>query len=153
MNQFENDIITTDMKSAGIHLLNYYSFTHTHPFSFLDKSTGPIMSFVVLPICSSSTYIIKNSSTKNNKIFLPIPPGWWWTLLRSRTRAGWCSGSGSPPPSARSPPPAKPPSVRTPGGRPPTTIENKIWNHNISSSLNEECPNHSKILDLEGHQA
>ena len=32
--QFENDIITTDLKSAGIHLLNYYSFRHTQQFSF-----------------------------------------------------------------------------------------------------------------------
>ena len=80
MNQFENDIITTDMKSAGIHLLNYYSFTHTQPFSFLDKSTGPIMSFVVLPICSTSTYIIKNSSTKNNKISFTHPP---WLMMNS----------------------------------------------------------------------
>ena len=46
-NQFENDVMTTDMKSAGIHLLNYYSFRHTQPFSFWDKSTGP---FVVLAL-------------------------------------------------------------------------------------------------------
>ena len=26
-----NDVITTDMKSAGIHLLNYYSFIHIQP--------------------------------------------------------------------------------------------------------------------------
>ena len=40
-NQFENDVITRDMKSAGIHLLNYQSFRHTQPFLFLDESTGP----------------------------------------------------------------------------------------------------------------
>ena len=33
-NQFENDAITTDMKSTGIHLLNYKSFRHTQPVSF-----------------------------------------------------------------------------------------------------------------------
>ena len=47
---FENDVISTDMKSAGIHLLNQYSFRHTQPFSFLDKSTGPILPFVVLAL-------------------------------------------------------------------------------------------------------
>ena len=45
--QFENDVITTDTKSAWIHLLNYYSQLHTQPFSFLDKSTAPILPFVV----------------------------------------------------------------------------------------------------------
>ena len=50
-NLFENDVITTDMKSAGIHLLNRYSFRHTQPFSFLDKSTGPILPFVALALC------------------------------------------------------------------------------------------------------
>ena len=49
-NQFENDVITTDMKAAGIHLLNYYSFRHTQQFSFLDKLTGPFLPFVVLAL-------------------------------------------------------------------------------------------------------
>ena len=44
---FENNVITTDMKSSGIHLLNYQSFRHFKPFSFLDKSTGPILPLVV----------------------------------------------------------------------------------------------------------
>ena len=54
--QFENDVITTDIKSAGIHLLIYYSFRYTRPFSFIDKVTGPFMSFVVLPLCTSSKH-------------------------------------------------------------------------------------------------
>ena len=33
-NQFENDVITTDMISAGIHLLNYYSFDILNHFHF-----------------------------------------------------------------------------------------------------------------------
>ena len=45
------DVFTTDMKSAGIHLLKQYSFRHTQPFSFLDKSTGPILPFMVLALC------------------------------------------------------------------------------------------------------
>ena len=48
--QFENDVITIEMKSAGIHLLNYQSFRHSQPFLFLDKSTGPIFPFLVLPL-------------------------------------------------------------------------------------------------------
>ena len=43
-------MMSSDMKSAGIHLLNYWSFRHTQQFSFLDKSTGPILPFVVLPL-------------------------------------------------------------------------------------------------------
>ena len=38
------------MKPAGIHFLNYQSFILTHPFSFLDKATGPILPFVALPL-------------------------------------------------------------------------------------------------------
>ena len=34
------------MKSAGIHLLYYNSFRLTQSCSYLDKSTGPILSFV-----------------------------------------------------------------------------------------------------------
>ena len=34
-------------KLAGIHLLNYHSFRHTQPFTFLDKSTASITAFVV----------------------------------------------------------------------------------------------------------
>ena len=49
-NLFENDVIIKEMKSAGINLLNQYSFRHTKPFSFLDKSTGPILPFVVLAL-------------------------------------------------------------------------------------------------------
>ena len=46
-NLFENDVITTDLKSAAIHLLNQFSFRHTQPFSsFIDKSTGPILLFL-----------------------------------------------------------------------------------------------------------
>ena len=47
---FKNDVITTDMRSTGIHLLNNYSFRHNETFSFLDKSTGLIMPLVVLPL-------------------------------------------------------------------------------------------------------
>ena len=36
-NQLENDVITTDIKSAVIHLLNYHSIRQTQSFSFLDK--------------------------------------------------------------------------------------------------------------------
>ena len=35
--QFENYIITTNMKSTGIHLLNYQSFRYTQPFSIFRK--------------------------------------------------------------------------------------------------------------------
>ena len=42
----ENDVITTDMKSTGIHLLNDHSFRATQQFSILDKSTGLISPFV-----------------------------------------------------------------------------------------------------------
>ena len=42
----------TDMNSAGIHLLNQYSFKHTQPFS--NKSTGLILLFVVLALCFCS---------------------------------------------------------------------------------------------------
>mgnify|MGYP003688546427 CR=1 FL=1 len=41
----ENDVITTDIKSAGIHLLNNHSLKPSQSFSFLDKSTGPCLSF------------------------------------------------------------------------------------------------------------
>ena len=44
------DVIATAMISAGIHFLNYYSFRHTQSFSFLDKSTGPILTFMVLAL-------------------------------------------------------------------------------------------------------
>ena len=54
MNQFENGFITTYMKSARIHLLNYYSFRHSQPFSFLDKSTRPTLLFVVLHVALST---------------------------------------------------------------------------------------------------
>ena len=47
----ENDVITTDMKSAGTDLLNYYYFRHTQSSPFFDKSTGPILPFVVLALC------------------------------------------------------------------------------------------------------
>ena len=50
-NQLENDFITTDMKSAGIHFLNHQSFILTQPFSFLDQQTGPILPFMALPLC------------------------------------------------------------------------------------------------------
>ena len=42
------------MKSAGVHLLNQYSFSHTQPFSFLGNSTGPILPFVVLALCMAA---------------------------------------------------------------------------------------------------
>ena len=38
--RLENDVITTDIKSAGIHLLNYHSLRPFQSFSCLDKSTG-----------------------------------------------------------------------------------------------------------------
>ena len=38
------------MKSAGIHFLNYQSFILTQPFSFLNELTGPILTFVGLPL-------------------------------------------------------------------------------------------------------
>ena len=50
--KFENEVITTGMKSAGIHLPNYYSFRHTQPCSYLDKLTGSILQFVVLALWS-----------------------------------------------------------------------------------------------------
>ena len=40
-------------QSAGIHLLNLYFFRHTQPFSFLCKSTRPILPFVVLTLYNS----------------------------------------------------------------------------------------------------
>ena len=49
-NLLENNVKTTDMKSAGIHFLNYQSFRPTQPFSFLDKSTGPNLLFVALAL-------------------------------------------------------------------------------------------------------
>ena len=49
----EYDVINTDMKSAGIYLLNYYYFRHTQQFSFWDKWTRPILPFVVLPLCKN----------------------------------------------------------------------------------------------------
>ena len=63
--KFENDVITIDMNSAEIHLLNYQFFIHTQPFLFFDKSTGPILPFVVLPLycmnCLSLTMIFFNT--------------------------------------------------------------------------------------------
>ena len=62
-----------DMKSAGIHLLNYFSLRQTQPFSFLDKWTGPILPFVVLPLyiisCKycSVVYFLETSRTKPRK--------------------------------------------------------------------------------------
>ena len=41
-NKFENDVITTDMKSARIHLLNFYSFRHTQPFYFQTNRIGQL---------------------------------------------------------------------------------------------------------------
>ena len=49
-NWIDNDVISTYMKSAGINLLNKYTFRHTQPFSFLHKSTGPILPFVYLAL-------------------------------------------------------------------------------------------------------
>ena len=49
--QFENDVITTDVKSSYIRLLNYYSQFYAQPFSYLDKLTGPNLQFVVLALC------------------------------------------------------------------------------------------------------
>ena len=48
----DNDVITTDIKSAGIHLLNYHSFRAIQSFSFLDKSTQPVLPLVVLTLCA-----------------------------------------------------------------------------------------------------
>ena len=38
------------MESAGIHFSKSVSFRHTQPFSFLGKSTGQILPFVVLAL-------------------------------------------------------------------------------------------------------
>ena len=46
-----NDVITTDIKSAGIHLLNCHFLRPSQLFSFLEKSTGPILPFVALALC------------------------------------------------------------------------------------------------------
>ena len=62
-NKFENDVITIDMKSAGIHLLNYQSLRHTQPFLFLDKSTGSILPFTVLPLSLKSSLLLSINQT------------------------------------------------------------------------------------------
>ena len=49
-NRLANDVITTDIKSAGIHFLNYHSLRPPQSFSFLDKSMGPILPFVALAL-------------------------------------------------------------------------------------------------------
>ena len=52
------DVITEDMKSAMIHLLNKQSFRYTQPFSFLDKLKGPILPFVVLALWQFLHYVV-----------------------------------------------------------------------------------------------
>ena len=59
-NQFENDVITTDMISAWIHLLINFSLRHTHSFSFLDKSTGPILPYMFLALYFVVSFIPSN---------------------------------------------------------------------------------------------
>ena len=44
-NQSENYVITTDIKSVGIHLLNYFSFRHTQ--SQIDRAN---FAYVVLAL-------------------------------------------------------------------------------------------------------
>ena len=39
-NRLENEVITPDIKSAGIRLLKYHSFRPTQSYLFLDKATG-----------------------------------------------------------------------------------------------------------------
>ena len=46
-NQIENDTITTDMKSAGIHLLNKYSFRPTQLFFFYTHRQGQFCGFII----------------------------------------------------------------------------------------------------------
>ena len=59
----ENDVITTDIKSAGIHSLTNHSLRPSQSFSFSDKSTGPYLPFVVLVLlhvnskCSTYNYM------------------------------------------------------------------------------------------------
>ena len=48
-----NDVMTTDIKSVGIHLLNNHSLRPSQSFSFLDKSTGPILPLMVLALYKS----------------------------------------------------------------------------------------------------
>ena len=68
--KFENDVIPSDMKSAGIHSLNCYSFRHLKPFSFLDKSTESILPFVVLALS-----YVTSIWTGICKCFTPSTPG------------------------------------------------------------------------------
>ena len=46
----KNDVITTDTKSTGIHLLNNYSLRPSQSFSFLDKVKRPYLPFVALAL-------------------------------------------------------------------------------------------------------
>ena len=57
--------IENDLRSnvAIQHIFISY-FRHTQPFSFLEKSTGPIMTFVVRPLCKQSlVWLIKQLKT------------------------------------------------------------------------------------------
>ena len=77
--RLENDVIITDIKSAGIHLLNYHSFRPTQPFLFLDQSTWQILPFVALAIyrytlslwSTKVTFLLGNTllCTKNGNKF------------------------------------------------------------------------------------
>ena len=50
---------TTDLKSAGIYLLNYYSLRPSQPFSFVDKSTGPHLPFLALALYFDLKQVLK----------------------------------------------------------------------------------------------
>ena len=65
-------VITTDIKSAVIHLLNNHSLRPSQSFSFLDKSTGPYLPFVVLALsCGyAHPHIMSFIITKFPKILL-----------------------------------------------------------------------------------
>ena len=59
----KNDVITTDIAPAGIHLLNYQSLRHiVQPFSFLGKSTGPFSPFVYLAFSTIFKWYIRIKS-------------------------------------------------------------------------------------------
>ena len=47
----ENDVKTTDIKSAGIHLLNDHFIRPSQSSSFFNKSTGSYLLFVALALC------------------------------------------------------------------------------------------------------
>ena len=81
------------MKSAGIHLLNQYSFRHTQPFAFLDKSTGPILPFMVLALCLSAQRLKVSSKSQIWYSFISnvyasiwVNYSWWESLNNSNNQ-------------------------------------------------------------------